>query len=99
MTLDAPTVDAIATRVAEILRAQPAPPRPLLSAEQLAVALGVSRDMITKLSRAGLPVVRIVRSARYDFDEVKLWLKTRSTPAAAPETNDPPARRLTKRSP
>jgi hypothetical protein len=63
-------VERIATRVAEIIAAQPEPPA-LLSAEQLAERLGVCARTI---ARRDLPHYLVAGAKRYDFDECKAAL-------------------------
>jgi len=94
VSLDVASVDAIARRVVELLRARPTEPV-LLSAEELARAFQVSRETIRKISREGCPVVRVESLVRYDVEEVKSWLRSRDV--RHEPSGEPPARRVSPR--
>ena len=47
----------------------------LLNTKELADFLGVSFATIYRLREKGLPVIKIIDSARYDVDEVMKWIR------------------------
>lgn len=61
-----------------------APPiSPLLTADQVADIVGVSKDRIWELSRQGkIPTVKIGRSRRYRLESIMEWVVDQEVPAA-----------------
>ncbi len=50
----------------------------LLTVDELAAKLGISRRTVFQLRKEGLPVVVIrAKAVRYDLDDVLRWLKSR----------------------
>jgi hypothetical protein len=65
---------------------RPAPPA-LLTSEQIAHELGISRTVLGQLRREGLPCVTVSGRARYELADVLSWLRGRGG-KSCPE-NDP----------
>lgn len=77
--------DEVRAAVAEALaEATPArqPPPALLTSDELAQSLKVSRSKLDELVRAGLPHVRCGATRRFEFDRVLTWLREQSEVAA-----------------
>lgn len=67
--------EAVAEALAEVVPArQPAAPA-LLTSDELAQSLKVSRSKLDELVRAGLPFVKVGSTRRYELAEVLNWLK------------------------
>ena len=99
MTLDAEDIEAVARRVAELLRATTNLTGPLVDAAELARILGVERDWVyARAARLGAvrlgdgPKARL----RFDIDRVRATLAP-AGPGRQPPTDEPP-RRLHARS-
>ena len=81
-------LDLLAERVASRLAdRQPAPARtrtPLLTKQDLAVALAVSSTTIDRLVRDGrIPFVMVAESRRFDLDDVRTALQQACRPSVA----------------
>lgn len=76
-----PIREALAEVLAEVVPArQPAPE--LMTSDELAQSLKVSRSKLDELVRAGLPHVRCGATRRFEFDRVLTWLREQSEEAA-----------------
>lgn len=67
--------------VAEALEGQAGQGSKLLTRVQLAQALGVSPRTLDALRGEGLPTIWVSEAPRFDFVDVRAWLKTRGGPA------------------
>jgi hypothetical protein len=95
MTLDAEDIEAVARRVAELLRATTNLTGPLVDAAELARILGVERDWV--YARAGrLGAVRLgdgpKARLRFDIERVRETLAS-AGPGTQPPSDDAPRRR------
>jgi hypothetical protein len=95
MTLDPDDIEAVARRVAELLRTSTSATEPLVDAAELARLLGVDRDWVyARANRLGAvrlgdgPKARL----RFDFEHARATLAAAGT-ADQPSRDEPPRRR------
>lgn len=68
----------------ETIELRPSAPRTLARVNWVVERLGVSRQRVYELTRAGvLPHVRLGRSVRYDPEAVERWIEQGGTAASA----------------
>ncbi|MEO8690871.1 MAG: hypothetical protein ABI611_21975 [Solirubrobacteraceae bacterium] len=95
MTLDAEDIDAVAARVVELLREQPAEPRRYVDAATLARALGVEREWVYLRARE-LGALRLgdgpKARLRFDLERRRAALAEMNT-RDQPRPDKPPRRR------
>lgn len=58
----------------------------LLTKQELMEALGVSLFTVDKYIAKGMPRIKLDRAIRFDFEEVKTWLKERDKIARGTES-------------